>query len=271
MIRGLTGFVGVFLAGIAHAGLLISTEDAGSVSQQYFGQGEFIAIEQGQPSFGIDPQGNCWFLEGRQLVSDPCDRMLSVMSGMRDQAMAGLDPQQRAMMEQMMGAQRNGQTASLRPVAGQSIAGYASDCYQVGSDRRVCVSDSLMREVMAAVGDARFVERFRDLSRSAAEMSGGSGPAEAVVSGLYEKGYPMLDQTKTASIPGIDPAMLRFLPEAQRAQIMQQMGGGTGTVSGSQVVKVEKGIARPALGLSGYPRVGFQEYMQRTMSGMGRR
>jgi hypothetical protein len=267
----LFGFVGFVAAGLAHAGLLISTEDAGSVSQQYFGQGEFIAIEQGQPQFGIDPQGNCWFLEGRQLVSDPCERMLSVMGGMRDQAMAGLDPQQRAMMQQMMGTQRNTQPAALRPVGGQSIAGYPSDCYQVGGQRRVCVSESLLREVMAAVGDSRFLDMFRDFSRSTAAMSGGPGPAEQAVNNLYEKGYPMLDQTQGASIPGIDPAMLRYLPEAQRAQIMQQMGGASGGVSGSKVVRVEKGVPRPSLGLSGYTRMGFQEYMQRSMGGMGPR
>ncbi|MCB1775328.1 MAG: hypothetical protein KDI88_17070 [Gammaproteobacteria bacterium] len=271
MTRAAFGLIGMMLAGFAHAGLLISAEDAGSVSQQYFGQSEFVAIEQGQPTFGIDPQGNCWFLDGRQLVTDPCDRMLSVMGGVRDQAMAGLDPRQRAMMEQMMGAGRNTQAVRPQPITGQTIAGYASDCYQVGSERRVCVSESLMREVMAAVGDARFIERFRDFSRSAAEMSGGPGTTEMAVNGLYEKGYPMLDQTRAASIPGIDPAMLRFLPENQRAQIMQQIGGGAAAVSGSQVVKVEKGASRPALGLSGYTRVGFQEYMQRNMGGMGRR
>ena len=271
MIRGAFGLIGFLHAGVASAGLLISAEDAGNLSQQYFGQGEFIAIEQGQPTFGIDPQGNCWFLEGRQLVTDPCERMLAVIGGMRDQAMAGLDPQQRAMMEQMMGSGRNAQVVSPQPIAAQTIAGYASDCYQVGSERRVCVSEPLMREVMATVGDARFVERFRDFSRSAAEMSGGAGTAEMAVNDLYEKGYPMLDQTRGASIPGIDPAMLRFLPESQRAQIMQQLGGGAGGVSGSKVVKVEKGVSRPALGLSGYTRVGFEEYMRRSMGGMGRR
>ena len=58
-------------------------------------------VQGGQPAFGVDRTGNCWFVADGQLVIDP-EQMFGAMSSMRDQAMAGMDPQQRAMMDQMM-------------------------------------------------------------------------------------------------------------------------------------------------------------------------
>lgn len=263
------GTLAALLAGNAWAGLLITSDNSGEVSQQYFGEGEFIVIDQGQPRFGIDRRGNCWFVERQQIVSDPCENMLSAMSGMREQAMAGLGPQERAMMEQMMGGARSAPPLKPRPRGSRSIAGYHATCHQVGSEREVCISAELLREVKKEMGDSRFVELLRGFSQSAAQM-GGEDPEQAAVTALYEQGFPMLDMRKVTGIPGVDPAMLRFLPEAQRAQIMQQIGGsaGAGELTGIRVTQVEKGAAMPSLNLSGYQRVGFAEYMQQMMGDM---
>jgi hypothetical protein len=117
------------------------------------------------------------------------------------------------------------------------------------------------------MGDARLVEVFQEFSRSAADM-GGAGTQDAGLQTLYARGYPVLDLRKAPAVPGLDPSMLRFLPEAQRAQIMQQMGGGAGGVSGMRVVGVQADARRPPLGLDGLPRVGFAAFMQRQMGGM---
>jgi hypothetical protein len=266
--ESIVGTLLALLAGNAWAGLLITSESSGETSQQYFGKGEFIVIDQGQPRFGIDRRGNCWFVERQNLVSDPCENMLSAMSGMRDQAMAGLGPQERAMMEQMMGGGRTAQPLKPRPQGSRQIAGYTTDCHQIGSEREVCISPELLREVKQEMGDSRFVELLRGFSQSAAQM-GGQDPEQAAVTALFEQGFPMLDMRKAATMPGLDPAMLRFLPEAQRAQIMQQMGGAGGeSVSGTKVVKVEKDAVMPPLNLSGYKRQSFAEYMQQMMGNM---
>jgi hypothetical protein len=90
------------------------------------------------------------------------------------------------------------------------------------------------------------------------------------VAALLERGFPMLDMQKVSAIPGIDPAMLQFVPEAQRAQIMQQLGGTSGQqTQGTVVTRVERNATMPDFDLSRLPRVGFTEFMQQSMAQMG--
>jgi hypothetical protein len=87
---------------------------------------------------------------------------------------------------------------------------------------------------------------------------------------LAERGFPMLDIQKMAAMPGLDPAVLQYLPEAQRTQIMSQMGiaGGGEKMQGTRVIRVDRNGTMPGLDLSRYPHVGFEQFMQQGMGQM---
>lgn len=251
----------------AQAAILVISEDDAGRSEQYFEDGNFVIVANGKPEFGIDAAGNCWFIDSGQLVSDRCEQMLESMSSMREQAMAGMSARDRAMMEQMMAGQRRA-APSVRAIGQRTIAGYAAQCHAVGDAREVCVSRQLLDEVMAEMGNDRFtrmMQRFQD-------SAGGMGNADAqpdAVAELFTQGYPVSDMHKALAMPGMNAAMLEYLPKAQRAQIMQQMGGaGAQQMRGSRVVGVDKGARMPALDLSGLQRMSFAEYMQRAMGSM---
>lgn len=267
----LSGLLAVSLVQAAQAALKVTTETAGESSSQYFGNGELVLVQGGQPQFGIDRAGNCWFIQAGQLVSDPCEGMFEAIRGVRDQAMAGMDARQRAMMQQMMAAPRPVTAPPVRPTGSRTIAGYPTECHAVGSDREVCVSARLMDEVTRELGNGRFIDMARQLGQS---MRGAAGAAQdaGAVDALFAKGYPMSDMRTVAvsAIPGLDPAMLNFLPEAQRAQVMKQLGpAGASRQQGHQVVAVERGVKMPAVDLSRYQRIGFAEFMQQSMGRMG--
>lgn len=245
-----------------HAGMSITVEDDGERVQQYFDQGRFLLVEAGRPAFGVDNRGNCWFVEGQRLVSDPCETMLGAASQMRDQALAGLGPRERAMMEQMTG----GAAAQPAPrrTGETTVAGYPAECYAVGDSREVCISPRLLGEVMREMGDGPFQSLFQRFGQS------GFGPgAVDPAAALFERGFPVRDMQRAAAIPGLDPAMLQFLPAAQRAQLMQQLGGGAaGAMQGSQVVAVDRNVPMPTVDLTRYRRVGFAEFMRESMGGL---
>jgi hypothetical protein len=268
----MTRFVlgGLFLAGlcsVAQAALLITADDAGEQTRQYFDGGSFLLMQGGQPAFGVDRKGNCWFVAENRLVADPCEQMFAAMGGMRDQMMAGLDPQERAMMQQMMAMRQPAQAPAVTPSGTRTIAGYGAECSRIGSRREVCVSAQLMREVEAEMGGDRVVEMFQRFGSAMAQMAGPDPEAEAFA-GLIARGYPVLDMAQVEALPGMNPAMLQFVPEAQRAQLMQQFGGGTRT-EGLQVQQVERNATMPEIDLSGLTRVGFTEFMQQSMSPPG--
>lgn len=270
MIRRLS--IGVLLAGVlgsAQAGVLVVSEQGGKQAQQYFDEGSFVLVEGGKARFGVDRAGNCWFVQQGRLVTDPCDRMLDSMRAMREQVMAGIGPRERAMMQQMLQTPGAAQSPEIKASGSKTIAGYSAECHRIGSAREVCLSAKLMREIQDEMGGGQFIETFQRFTQSAAEFGGRNPQAEALAA-LYQRGFPMLDMQQAPSVPGINPAMLQYLPEAQRAQLMQQMGGGAGAaqLQGTQVIRVQKGVAMPKVDLAGYPRMGFEEFMGQQAGGM---
>lgn len=269
MIR--TVLISLLTAGVfstAQAAVLITADNAGETSEQYFDKGAFVLVQGGQPAFGVDRTGNCWFVADGQLVIDPCEQMFGAMSSMRDQAMAGMDPQQRAMMDQMMAMRKPAQPPAVTSTGSRTIAGYSAQCSAIGDSREVCISEKLLQEVKAEMGDGRFIEMFKRFGDSMDKMTGEDPEAKAVAA-LFERGFPVLDMQKVSAIPGIDPAMLQFLPEAQRAQIMQQLGSASGQQTrGNLVTRVEHDKAVPDFDLSRLPRIGFRDFMQQSLSQM---
>lgn len=269
MIRStLLGWILVTLCSATQAAILVTSESPTGTSQQYFEDGNFVLIEGGRPAFGVDASGNCWFIEDQQLVFDSCAQMLDSVSGMREQAMAGMSEQDRAMMQQMMDMQR-GTGMSVRPAGERTIAGYASNCHAIGDSREVCVSALLLDEIKQEMGRSRFADMMQRFQNSASEMTG-EDPQARALGEVFERGFLMSDMQKSTGIPGMNSAMLQYIPEAQRAQIMQQMGAADagGKMQGTRVTKVSKGATMPKVDLSGYRRMTFQEFMQQTMGQM---
>lgn len=257
--------------GQAFAAIVVTSEDAGSVSQQYFEQGEFVLMQGGAPAFGVDATGNCWFVQNGQLVSDPCDTVFDTMSEMREQAMSGMTVDQRNMMEEMMRKSAAAEVPEIRSLGSRTIAGYPADCHLINGMREVCLSEKLKLEVEREVGGSKGMEMFEKMGDSARQMAGPNPAAEAVTD-LMKQGYPLSDKQKQSAMPGMNPAMLQYLPEDQRAEIMQQMNaaGADQPMVGSVVRKVEKGVSMPDLNLEKYQRITFREFMQQSMRGMGR-
>ena len=178
------------------------------------------------------------------------------------------------MMQLMMGQRGTRQPATVTEKGTRAIAGYQAVCYRVGGSREICISQKLMDEVAQEMGAGRFSQALGMFSRSGAN-NGGPNPEAEALARLYERGFPMSDMQQAAAIPGINASMLQLLPEAQRAQLMQQFGGPTGgaNMQGSKVIRVERNASMPQVDLSAYPRRGFQQYMQENlrMGGMRRR
>jgi len=270
MIR--SSFLGLFAASlsVASQAAVVVTSDGGSeVSTQYFEQGEFVLMLGDKPSMGVDREGNCWFVQHRQVVSDPCEQMLQSVSSMRERAMAGLSAEERAMMERAMQMQNSAPPASVTRSADRKIAGYASECHLIGGDREVCISEKLLYEIKEEMGDSPFLEVFRRFGESAGAM-GGDTPETKAMAELAERGFPMLDMQKMAAMPGLDPAVLQSLPEAQRTLIISQMGVAAGgeKMQGTKVIRVKRNGTMPGLDLSRYPQVGFEQFMQQSMGRM---
>ena len=270
MIRStFLGLLASSLSLAAQAAVVVTSDGGGEVSTQYFEKGEFVLMLGDKPSMGVDRGGNCWFVQHRQVVSDPCEQMLQSVSTMREQALAGLSAEERAMMERAMQMQNAAPPASVTRSTDRKIAGYVSECHLIGGNREVCISETLLREIKEEMGDSPFLEVFRRFGESAGEM-GGDSPETKAMAELAERGFPMLDMQKMAAMPGLDPAVLQYLPEAQRTQIMSQMGiAGSGEkMQGTKVISVDRNGTMPGLDLSRYPHMGFEQFMQQSMGQM---
>jgi len=270
MIRStFLGLLASSLSVAAQAAVVVTSDGGGEVSTQYFEKGEFVLMLGDKPSMGVDRGGNCWFVQHRQVVSDPCEQMLQSVSTMREQALAGLSAEERAMMERAMQMQNAAPPASVTRSTDRKIAGYVSECHLIGGNREVCISETLLREIKEEMGDSPFLEVFRRFGESAGEM-GGDSPETKAMAELAERGFPMLDMQKMAAMPGLDPAVLQYLPEAQRTQIMSQMGiAGSGEkMQGTKVISVDRNGTMPGLDLSRYPHMGFEQFMQQSMGQM---
>ncbi|MGB5764726.1 MAG: hypothetical protein WBM58_19460 [Sedimenticolaceae bacterium] len=254
----------------AQAAMVITSESGGYLSKQYFEKGEFVLMRDDKPSMGIDAQGNCWFLDGGQRIFDTCEEMLQSMNAMKEQVMAGLSAEDRAMMERAMEIQSAASPVSLTIIGNRKIAGYIADCYAVGAQREVCISTSLLDEIKQEMGSGRFAEMLKRFGESAAEM-GAENPESKALKELSEKGFPMLDMQQVTAPPGLNSSMLKFLPEAQRNEIMEQLdsSGVTTQMKGNQVSRVQKNVTMPNLDFSRYRRIGFREFLERKMAPRG--
>jgi len=253
------------------AATVVISEGNGQVSKQYFDAGEFLQMRDDRPSMGVDRQGNCWFVEHRRVVSDPCEQMLLSVDAMREQAMEGLSDEDRAMMQRAVEIQSAAPPAVVTSLGRRRIAGYSVECHRIGANREICTSEKLLQEVKAEMDDSRFIELFQRFARMAGEM-GGETPESKAMAELSGRGFPMLDMQRVAAMPGLDPAALQYMPEAQRAEIMSRLGGATGArkMSGTKVTRVIKDVQLPDVDLSRFPRVDFERYLRRNMGGMGR-
>lgn len=256
------------LYSVAQAAIVITVDANGQQSTQYFSAGNFLVTEDGErPTFGIDAGGQCWFVDDGQRVSGKCTEMFESMEKFRAQAMAGLTERDRVIMQQMMGQGGVAQEIRVVESGNKSIAGYEARCYRVGTSREVCTSAALLEDITDEMGNSDFM----DLQTKFGESAQGFGMANAevdAVAALQQHGYPMLDLQQPGAIPGINPTMMQFIPEAQRTELMKQMGAGGGAMQGTRVVSVDKQGTLPQLDLSRYPVVGFDEYLQRMMGQM---
>lgn len=273
MIRSLIW--GLFAAaaplGVEAATVVIS-EGNGQSSKQYFEAGAFVQMRDDRPAMGVDREGNCWFVEHRRVVSDPCEKMLQSMDAIRERLMASLSEEDRAMMRRAIELQSTAAPAVITSLGERKIAGYSTECHRVGDRREVCTSAKLMREIGAEMGDSRFIELFQRFGRSAGEM-GAETPESKAVAELAGRGFPMLDMQRVETGPRLDPTVLEYLPEAQRAEVMKRLGDATvdKKMRGTRVTRVVKDVRMPAVDLSRYPRVDFDRYLEQNIGGAGRR
>ena len=250
----------------AQAALLVISEGHGEVNRQYFEAGEFVLMRGDLPAMGVDREGNCWFVQHRRVVFDACERMLQAVDGVREDLMAGLSAEDRAVMERAAEVQNRLPPATTRPSGEARIAGYQTECHRVGERREICISAVLLEEIRAEMGDSRFFAWFRRFGEAAGEL-GGNDPETRAVAALAARGFPMLDRRWVESAPGIDPEILQSLPQAQRARIVAGIGdpGEPRRVRETRVTGVDRWAEMPQLDLSRYPQVGFEQYMQQTL------
>jgi hypothetical protein len=257
----------VFLSfSAAQAAIVISNDDG---SRQYFEDGAFVLVEDGQPAFGVDADGNCWFINEGQRVFGKCDTMFDSMDKVRQEMMAGMSEQERAMMQQMMRSNAPKQGPEIVKSGSKQIAGYSAQCHKIGSARELCTSDKLLKEIKREMGNSYFMDLQAKFGQSETRM-GMNNPEQDAIFKLYKQGFPMEDMQQVTAMPGMSSAMMQFLPEAQRAEIMKQMGAtGEGKMQGSRVIKVDKKGNMPKVDLSRYKTVSFEDYMQQMMGAMG--
>ena len=263
----------LFLSGLlAAAAIVITSEGVGGSSTQYYDKGRFVSTENGQPGFGIEKDGSCWFVAENQRVRGGCDEMMNSVKDTREQMMAGLSEQERAMMQQMQSRYMQQKKApEIKEVASQRIAGLDGNrCYEVGGPNHlVCVNKKLLDKVKKEMGGDFYQEmqaRFADM----ADDMGMGGMGESALARLGKQGVVMKDVQTSMAMGGMSMDMLNFLPPEQREAIMQQMksAGAGAEMQGMTVTSVNENGSIPSLNLSVYPSVSYQEYMQRMMSRM---
>ena len=250
----------------AQAAIVITDDDG---SQQYFEKGSFVLVEDGNPSFGVDGDGNCWFIDDSQRVFGKCESMFDSMDKMRQDMMAGMSDQERAMMQLMMQSRPPMQRPEVVKSGSKQIAGYSTECHKIGSAREVCISEKLLEEIKREMGSSYFMDLQAKFGQSEKQMGMGNPELDAVIE-LYKQGFPMEDMQRVTAMPGMNSAMLQFIPEAQRAEIMKQMGAaGEGKMQGSRVAAVDKNGSMPKVDLSRFKTISFADYMQQMMGAMG--
>ena len=252
----------LFSFSAAQAAIVITNDDG---STQYFENGAFVLVEDGQPAFGVDADGNCWFIQETQRVFGKCDSMFDSMDKMRQDMMAGMSEQERAMMQSRAPMHKPQIVSS----GSKQIAGYSTQCHKIGSAREVCTSEKLLEEIKREMGSSYFMDLQTKFGQSGKQMGTNNPELDAVIE-LYKQGFPLEDMQQVTAMPGMNSAMLQYIPEVQRAEIMKQMGiTGEGKMMGSRVVAVDKNGSMPKVDLSRFKTVSFADYMQQMMGAMG--
>ena len=259
----------LLLFSTAHSAIVITNDDGSGQTQQYFENGKFLLVESGQPAFGVDADGNCWFIDDGKRVFGKCGAMFASMDKMREEMMAGMSEGDRAMMQQMMRSRAPKQAPKIVKSGSKQIAGYSTQCHKIGSTREICTSERLLKEIKREMGSSFFMELQAKFGKSAEQM-GMHNPEQDAIIKLSKQGFPMEDMQQVTAMPGMSSAMLQYLPEAQRAEIMKQMGAaGAGGMQGSRVIKVDKNGVVPKVDMSRYQTVSFEDYLQQMMGEMG--
>ncbi len=263
---------GLCLAAASQAAIVITSEDMGGTSTQYFDRGRFVSTENGQPNMGMDADGNCWFVDENQLVKGRCDDMVNKMKDFRSQMMSGMGEQQRAMMKQAQSRYMQMQKApKITEVAGQDVAGLGGTrCFHVNdASHLMCTNKKLGDRVKNEMG-GNFYEEMQNRFSDVAKGMGMAGMQESAEAQLAKKGYVVKD-VKAAMPMGMNPAMMQFLSPDQKEALMKQFkSAGQGPMQGMTVTSVDKDGSIPPMDLSAYRNITFDDYVQRMMQQMPR-
>ena len=101
------------------------------------------------------------------------------------------------------------------------------------------------------------------------DRMGMSDPTEDAVAELAKRGFVMKDVQAATGIPGMNAAMLRFIPAEERDEIMRQMNlGAAGAMQGPTVVSVDENATMPDLDFADTPSISFEEFMGGVMQEM---
>ena len=275
MARLLIVLFALAIHSVAFAAIVVTTDDNGQVSRSYFGDGAFVLMEGSRPTFGVDAQGNCWFVEQGRLISDPCETMFSSMQDIQKQMMAGMSQDDLQAMKDFRAAGAGAPKATLTPADSRIVAGYEAICVLINELHEVCTSNKLLNDILDEMGSSKFLTLIKQMSNSVRNM-GMPNPEGDAVADLMEKGYPVWDKkTQMGGMPGMpgmptmSPEMLQFLPPDQRDQLMKQFGGNdpNAPMVGREVVSVDRGDM-PATDFSQLQQVSFRDFMQQQFSGM---
>lgn len=256
------------------AAIVVTTDDGGQISRSYFEDGAFVLMDGNRPTFGVDAQGNCWFVEQERYISDPCETMFNAIQDIQKQAMAGLSDRDRAAMQEFMAAGADAPKPNVAPAGNRSVAGYEAACVLINELHEVCTSRGLMDDILKEMGSSEFLTIVKQMSNSVRGM-GMPNPEADVVAGLMEQGYPVWDKKRQMGMPGMPgmpamtPEMLQFLPPDQRAQMMQQFGGNAAgaPMVGREVTSVDRG-EMPKTDFSQLQQVTFRDFIQQQMGAM---
>lgn len=257
------------------AAIVVTTDDNGQISRSYFGDGAFVLMEGSRPTFGVDAQGNCWFVEQGRLISDPCETMFGAMQDMQKQMMDGMNQDDLRAFKDFQAAGAGAPEATLTPADSRIIAGYEAICVYVNELREVCTSSKLWKDVISAVGSDKLMAQIKGMSSSVRKM-GMPNPEADAVADLMDKGYPVWDKKKQMGgmpgmpgMPTMSPEMLQFLPPDQRNKLMEQFAANAGDAPmvGREVVSVDRGDM-PNTDFSQLQAVSFRVYMQQQFNGM---
>lgn len=260
----------LLMSGLSHAGIVIQVQDGNERTVQYFEDGRFLLVQDGRPGFGIEPDGTCWFVAEGQRVEGSCQEMTESIEGFQQRMMEAMPEEQRRIMQQMMATGRPQQVPEVVDAGTEQIANFDCQCWQVGTSRTVCISEDLQSKINKEMNNRYFADMQQRLGGSALmDKMGMSDPTEDAVGKLAKQGFVMKDVQAVTGIPGMNTAMLQFLPANKRAEIMKQMNlGADGAIEGPTVVSVDTNGAIPDIDITEIPAISFETFIANMMEQM---